>query len=258
MRKIRILYTRNNRSFNNFQGLVKDYLWQNILPEIIHLPLIDSRKISINSREFNYAKEADFIIFTSQSAVNFYPEKLLKNNANSGEFAAIGKITEQALRVKIKAIIQADDDVKIISPKDNFTSEELLKELKINNKRVAIITAKGGRNLLYSELAKNNQCEFIFCYERFNPQENQHIDTEKLQDISAILISSNSALENLERSLPVNLTQLLKSQAVLVAFSERIAETARQNNWQKVLAANQTSELAQLQILDSYFFSLGD
>ena len=146
MRKIKILYTRNNQAFDKFQGLVKDYLWQNILPEIIHLPLIDSRKISINSREFDYAKEADFIIFTSQSSVIFYPEELMKNNTNSGEFAAIGKITEQALRAKIKALIQADDNVKIISPKDNFTSEELLKELKINNKRVAIIAAKGGRN----------------------------------------------------------------------------------------------------------------
>jgi uroporphyrinogen-III synthase len=180
------------------------------------------------------AREADLWIFTSPAAVRFAfrlaPD--LRIPPHTAAFG-VGAGTRRALaRVGVAAL----------APERRRDSEGLLalpQLAAMDGRRVALIGAPGGRDLIASTLrGRGAQVEPIYVHERRAPRlTRRHFDAlAAASDPLVLLLSSAAALGNLIALLPPALLARLRGQ-MLVASSERLAAIAREHGFAQVSVA---------------------
>jgi uroporphyrinogen-III synthase len=171
------------------------------------------------------AREVDMAIFVSPNAVR-YAFVLLPSLrfARSTRICAIGAATARAL--------QRHGVHDVLWPNQRQDSEGLLglPELTpLKRRRIALIGAPGGRELLSSTLRRRGALlQSIDVYRRTDPRlDRRHLDA--LNNAAApllVLLSSAQALANLQRVLPPPLFSRLAAGEGIVS-SLRLAEAAR-------------------------------
>lgn len=224
----RVLYTRAAAYFPAFAEKI-----QTLGGTALHLPLIDTRALPLNTAALNFCQTADYVIFTSAAAVRHFPITA----APQAAAIAIGPATAAALAEKNTAVF--------LTAPAPFNSESLLQIFAPTAKNIAIIAAEGGRQVLIEQLQTHNHCQFIFAYERYNPS-----TTWQCQPLPhAILLSSQTALKNLIEITAQTTLNLLQSQIAVIALSPRIGQAAQSAGFQHVFSAAQADENAQIQQL---------
>ena len=171
-------------------------------------------------------RDADVVIFVSPSAVKFAYALRPLHFARSTHVCAVGATTSLALtRRGVR---------NVVFPRDRADSEGLLAlpELqKLRGKRVALVGAPGGRELLAHTLrARRARLAEIHVYRRVAPRytERQLTALEQAPAPILTLLTSAEALTNLRAQLPLHLFARL-AEGELIVSSERLAERARRS-----------------------------
>ena len=171
------------------------------------------------------ARASDFVVFVSPTAVRYafalHPKLRL---SKTSMICAIGAATEQALRRRgIK---------NVLWPRESQTSEGLLAlpELqRLRGKRVTIVGAPGGRELLAQSLtARKARVTAIHVYRRETPTFRRAplAELEKASIPIITLLTSREVLDNLRAALPLSLFGKLV-EGELIVSSLRLAMIAR-------------------------------
>ncbi|GAA0710918.1 uroporphyrinogen-III synthase [Dokdonella soli] len=180
------------------------------------------------------ARAADLWIFTSPAAVRFAfrlsPSLQMPRRAQA---FGVGAGTARAL---------ARHGIWAIAPHEHADSEGLLAlpELAdVRGRRIALIGAQGGRDLIASTLRRRGATvEAIHVYQRVAPRlTRRHFDAlVAAPDPLVMLISSGEALRNLVSLLPAPLLARLHHQPLVVS-SSRIAGFARDHGFGDIVEA---------------------
>ncbi len=186
-------------------------------------------------KQLRAAQSADIVIFTSPAAVRFsfalVPRLRL---GRTMQVCVPGSGSARALRRR---------GVKnVIHPAGRRDSEGLL-ELplfaRLRNRRVAVVGAPGGRDLLSHELrARGAHVDFVHAYERVRPRlDRRHLHALETAPTPLIsLFSSADALTNLHAALSPALFAHLTANDCVVS-SARIAEIAHTLGFSRVHVA---------------------
>jgi len=165
----------------------------------------------------------DVLIFTSPAAVR-YALALAPLQRGHAAVVAVGRGTARALR---RHGIQAQ------SPHAREDSEGVLSLPALqqaHGRRVAVITAPGGRGLLQQQLlAQGAKLREVYVYQRTASRLNRRHAAAVLQlpPAACVLLSSAEAIGNLKRQLPPQAwVRLCRANAVV--SSERIGAAARE------------------------------
>lgn len=178
------------------------------------------------------ALDDELLIFTSPAAVRFAVRLLpLRTRAT---VLAVGQGTARALR---RHGVDAP-----LAPTGRQDSEGLLDHpvlADVQDRRVALVGAPGGRGVLRAELVtRGAQLREVHVYQRVAPrwQRRQLDAVAHLPADARVLLSSAEALERLRDGLPAAVYARL-SGAVAVVSSERLAEAARAAGFQRIVLA---------------------
>lgn len=171
------------------------------------------------------AHSADVVVFVSPAAVRFaYALRPTLRFARTCLVCAVGAGTARALtRNKV---------AKVVWPRQRQDSEGLLALLpleRLRGKRVVLIGAPGGRDLLVTALrSRRAHVEHLHVYHRDPPQfsARQLAALERAGAPMVTLLSSTEALVNLRQVLPLQVFARLAA-GELVVSSERLAGVAR-------------------------------
>ena len=183
---------------------------------------------------FDRADAFDACIFSSPAAVRYARETLPSLQiAPRGRVFAIGAGTALAL---------ARHGVLAVTPDERSDSEGLL-ELpalaSVEGRRIALVGAPGGRDLIASALRRRGATlEEIHVYERAAPRlTRKHFDAlAGAEDPLITLLSSAEALGHLVELLPTALLQRLQRQSLVVS-SERLADIASGRGFSSIFRA---------------------
>jgi len=185
------------------------------------------------------ASTADVVVFVSPAAVKFaYALRPRLRFARGASVCTIGAATAGAL---------ARRGVRdVLFPRERQDSDGLLGlvELqKLRGKRVAVIGAPGGRELLAQALrARRARVAEIHVYQRTVPRYTR-TQLAALEQTSApllTLLTSAEALANLRAHLPLHLFARLAAGELIIS-SERLAEVARRSLFANVHIATSPS-----------------
>ncbi len=175
----------------------------------------------------------ELVIFTSPAAVRH--AATLTPLHTAAVVLAVGRGTARALRQRgvRGALVPAQQD------SEGLLDHAVLQDLR--DRRVTLVGAPGGRGILRDQLAARGArlCE-VEVYRRMPPRLDRRHVTALLQlPVSArVLLSSNEALQNLCRLLPLPALARLRA-ATAVVSSERIATAAREAGFTRIeLAAS--------------------
>ena len=147
---------------------------------------------------------------------------------------AVGPATAKTLSLLL--------DVDIIQPSGGVTSEDLLKLPLLNDvggKKIAIVRAQGGRELLAGTLrARGAQVDYLEAYRRTPVDYDAAGFCERLKTagVNVLTVTSSESLHRLQTMLADNKEQM--SLLPLLVPSERIALQARELGFVKVVNAN--------------------
>lgn len=204
----------------------------------ILFPVLEIREIT-NQRPLldliERIDEFDLAIFISPNAANKAMSRLKASRTLPArlKIAAVGQGTARELE---KFGVN-----EVITPTTRFDSEALLDlpELsQMEGKRVVIFRGDGGRELLGDTLLKRGAIlEYAECYRRVKP----NLDIAPLLQawasgrIDAVIITSSEGLRNLCDMIGESGQALLKK-TPLFASHERIAQTARQLGFMRVIS----------------------
>ena len=187
--------------------------------------------------QWQEAQGDDVMIFTSPAAVRF-AFALAPMNRTHGDVVAVGQGTARALqRHGIHALV----------PASRQDSEGMLALPSLQHpagRRVALITAPGGRGLLQQQLAERGAVlREVHVYQRTAPRLTQR-HAEALLQMSpdaCVLLSSIEALQHLQRQLPVTAWERLR-QATAVVSSERVEAAARAAGFARIHRASSANQ----------------
>jgi uroporphyrinogen-III synthase len=192
--------------------------------------------------QWHEAQSDDVLIFTSPAAVR-YAFALAPLNKTHGDVIAVGQGTARALqRHGIRAQVPA-------SRQDSEGMLALPSLQHPSGRRVALITAPGGRGLMQQQLAERGAIlREVHVYQRTAPRLTRRHAEALLQMSSdvCVLLSSIEALQHLKQQLPVTAWERLR-RATAVVSSERIEAAARAAGFARIHrapSANQTDLLA--------------
>lgn len=177
------------------------------------------------------AQRDELLIFTSPAAVRY--ALALGPCATQATAIAVGRGTARALQrhgipAQIPAARQASEGVL-----------QLPAMQSLHGKRVALITAPGGRGLLQEQITtRGASLREVHVYQRGAPRLNRrHIDTVlHLPSTACVLLSSGEALQHLRERLPDPAWQRL-CQATAIVSSERLAEQVRSAGFKQLRVA---------------------
>nr|WP_255682336.1 uroporphyrinogen-III synthase [Dyella sp. 2HG41-7] len=182
--------------------------------------------------QWREAQRDDVLIFTSPAAVR-YALALAPFTETHGAVIAVGRGTARALQ---RHGIAAE------TPASRQDSEGLLAlpSLEhVHGRRIALITAPGGRGLLPQQLAERGaQLRYVYVYQRTASRLTQH-HIEAVQQLPAdayVLLSSAEAIQNLHAQLPATVWRRL-CEATAIVSSERIAQAAREAGFVRLYPA---------------------
>lgn len=218
----------------------------------IDFPLINIQAKSLSAKEramLVSLDHYDFIFFISVNAVNF-ALKLIDGKIEQLQQAcvvAVGKATAQAL---------AEAGVnELLTPKQGFNSEAVLAlpECQLmSESRCLIVRGDGGRELLACTLRdRGAEVDYIEVYEKSLPQQNCEQVKTYLQnkEISAILIYSAIALDNLMFLLAGDKLKESLLSTPLVVISSRISVAAKKIGFKQIIVAAESSDAAMVNAL---------
>lgn len=181
---------------------------------------------------------ADWIVVSSQNAVHFAPEEVLKALQTSpAKVVTMGPATTEALMTKGVSVF--------FTPKEGTDSEKLLaepffQENDVANQKIILLAGEGGRTLLHDTLkVRGATVNWVKVYRQEQPP---LALSEVLQDWSSsqgsfcFIAMSQNSLTNFLENVPVKHRNWLRMQAFLVV-SERIAEVARKWEIQHIYIA---------------------
>jgi uroporphyrinogen-III synthase len=177
------------------------------------------------------AQHDDFMIFTSPAAVRY--ALALEPCDARGIVISVGRGTARALQrhgidAQIPAARQASEGVL-----------QLPAMQSLQGKRVALVTAPGGRGLLQEQItARGAWLRELHVYRRGAPRLNRrHLEAVlHLPSSACVLLSSGEAMQHLMERLPVEAWQHL-CHAMAIVSSERLAEQARSAGFRSVHVA---------------------
>jgi uroporphyrinogen-III synthase len=173
----------------------------------------------------------DVLIFTSPAAVRY--AFALAPCVTDAAVIAVGKATARALhRHGIDAQTPA-------ARQDSEGVLDLPSLQQLTDKRVALVTAPGGRGLLQQQLvARGASLREVHVYGRGAPRLNRrHFDAVlRLPETACVLLSSGEAIQQLMARLPGEAWQRL-CQATAVVSSERMAEQAKAAGFKRLHVA---------------------
>lgn len=173
--------------------------------------------------QWREAQHDDVLIFTSPAAVR-YAWALAPFADTHGAVIAVGHGTARALR-------RLGIDAEIPASRQDSEGVLALPSLQqLRGRRIALITAPGGRGLMPQQLAERGAVlRHVHVYQRTASRlTRRHI--EAVQHLTAgacVLLSSAEAIQNLQAQLPALAWQRL-CEATAIVSSERIAQAARQ------------------------------
>jgi uroporphyrinogen-III synthase len=184
----------------------------------------------------------DVLIFTSPAAVRY--AIALAPCTTSATMIAVGNATARALHrhgidAQVPAVRQDSEGVLQLAALQQSAG-----------KRVALITAPGGRGLLQQELvARGALLREVHVYGRGAARLNRrHVDAVlHLPVRSYVLLSSGEAIQHLMQYLPDEARQRL-CQATAIVSSERIAEQAHRAGFKQL---HQAASAAQADLLST-------
>jgi uroporphyrinogen-III synthase len=172
------------------------------------------------------ARSSDVVIFVSPAAVKYTFALARLRFSRTTQVCAMGEATARALRRRgVK---------QILIPHDEQTSEGLfaLPQLqRLRGKRVVIVGAPGGRDLLANTLkSRKARVQSVHVYRRMPPRfRRDQLDAIEVADAPLItLITSEEILENLRAVLPLPLFGKLAA-GELVVSSLRLAMAAQRS-----------------------------
>lgn len=175
----------------------------------------------------------DVWIFASPAAVRFGVALLPAVRRARGHVFGLGDGTARALaRNRIDAVI----------PADRSDSEGLLalRELaKVRGRRIALVGAPGGRDLIAPALRRRGaKVDALHVYRRTAPRlTRRHFDAlDAAPDPLITLVSSGEALANLVALLPAPQVERMRGQIIVVS-SARLAAVARENAFAEIVLA---------------------
>ncbi|RUL69672.1 uroporphyrinogen-III synthase [Dyella choica] len=188
------------------------------------------------------AQHDEVLVFSSPAAVR-YALLLAPLNREHGTVIAVGQGTARALhRHGIDAQVPA-------SRQDSEGVLSLPPFQQPHGKRVALITAPGGRGLMQQQLVQRGaKLREVHVYRRAASRLNRRHQEAVLQlpATACVLFSSTEALQNLKGQLPAAAWEHL-CQAIAIVSSERIEEAAQRAGFQRIhraASANQADLLA--------------
>lgn len=202
-----------------------------VLPGLSLRSTDDAQRVAAHLRT---ARAADAWVFTSPAAVRFaFRITPTLRIAARGHVFGVGAGTLRALM---------RHGIRGIAPNERSDSEGLLAlpELAdVRGRRIALVGAPGGRDLIATTLRKRGAgVEAIHVYERVPPRlTRRHFDAlARASDPLITLISSGEALANLVALLPAGLLARLRRQTLIVS-SARLAALARENGFENIRVA---------------------
>ncbi|RDS80209.1 uroporphyrinogen-III synthase [Dyella monticola] len=169
-----------------------------------------------------HAQHDDVLIFTSPAAVRYAFALAPWPQARDGVIA-VGQGTARALKrhgIAAHAPATRQDSEGVLAV-------PLLEHL--HGKRIALITAPGGRGLLRQQLAERGACvREVHVYQRTAPRlSRRHSESARqLPATACVLFSSAEAIQNLKQQLPSPAWEQL-CRATAVVSSERIEAAAQ-------------------------------
>lgn len=172
-------------------------------------------------------------IFTSPAAVRF--AFLLRPSLRVARDAAFALGAGTA-----RALARHGIDARI--PADRSDSEGLLamgEFARVRGRRIALIGAPGGRNLIAPALRRRGATlEAIHVYRRVAPRlTSRHLDAlDVARDPLIMLVSSGEGLANLVALLPAPQIERLRGQIIVVS-SARLAGAARKHGFVEIVVA---------------------
>ncbi len=179
------------------------------------------------------ARSCDLLVFTSPAAAHAAARLLLLQQLRPGSLAAVGQGTARALRRHGATTVQAPQ---------RMDSEGLLALpalADLHDKRVALITAPGGRGVIAAEVQRRGaHLQRVDVYDRV-PLPLSPALLARLQALpgAAVLVaSSGEAFERVLQQLPLPLRERWQQQPVVVA-SERLAALAATHGFAHVQVA---------------------
>ena len=191
-----------------------------LLPGLSLRAAPDTQQVRVQWRD---AQRDDVLIFTSPAAVR-YASALAPLGRTHGAVIAVGQGTARAMqRLGVAAEMPA-------SRQDSEGVLALPSLQQLRGRRIAMITAPGGRGLMPQQLAERGAVlRHVYVYQRAAARlTRRHV--EAVQQLSAdtcVLFSSAEAIENLRAQLPPSAWQNL-CKATAIVSSERIAQAAQQ------------------------------
>jgi uroporphyrinogen-III synthase len=150
-----------------------------------------------------------------------------------------------------------DFGIHAVTPGANMSSEGLLDLPYLRNvegQRVLIVKGEGGRHTLRTELLQRGALvDELACYRRGLPDlpEGELAAQIARWEIDVILLSSGEGLANLLLLLSPAETSKLKAVGLIVP-SERVAMMARQAGFDRVVTAENASDVAMLRALQEW------
>jgi uroporphyrinogen-III synthase len=201
------------------------------------LSLRGSSDASHARAQWQEAQDDDVLIFTSPAAVR-YAFALAPLKQTHGDVVAVGQGTARALqRHGIHAQV----------PASRQDSEGMLALPSLQHpagRRVALVTAPGGRGLMQQQLAERGAIlHEVHVYQRSAPRlTRRHAEALlQLSPDACVLLSSIEALQHLQQQLPVTAWERLR-QATAVVSSERIEVAARMAGFARIYRASSANQ----------------
>lgn len=229
----RVLYTRDKAHWQKIAPLLRA-----LGAEAVHLPVLSTRRVSLSQAQIDGLTHCSDWVFTSVNAVRHL---ITQTDVRPKSAIAIGKKTAQALQsVGISPVYVAP------AP---YTSEALLACWRPSGRKIAIIAAAGGRMVLKTHLAQENAVREVYAYERYCPTRCYHLT----KPVSAIVIASQTGLDNLIKISQRQQLKLLQCAACVVAISERVQMYAYQQGFLSAIAAASATEEAQIEGLRQWW-----
>lgn len=200
-----------------------------LLPGLSLRPASDRQQAQQQWRD---AQRDDVLIFTSPASVR-YAFALASPGHAHGSMVAVGRSTVKALQrhgIAAQAPASRQDSEGVLAL-------SFLQSLQ--GRRIALITAPGGRGLLQQQLAERGAIvREVHVYQRCASRLNRHHvqAVQQLTSNACVLVSSAEALQNLHAQLPAAAWKQLCA-AMAIVSSKRIEAAARTAGFFRVTRA---------------------
>ena len=232
-----LLYTRNRAHWQRFAPHARRL---GAIPW--HLPLMDTRRETLDARALHHCEHADALVFASANAVIHLLAQYRPKDRQM--LVSIGEKTAASLRDA------GHRDIRVAPPP--YDSEALLQVFRPHGLRIALIGAPGGRPLLRKALLGDNRVVSITAYRRYNPTNAWPYNPGTLD---VIFLGSVQTLRHLTEITPQNALKLLECRVLVAAMSPRIASAAAKTGFVHCISSRLADETQLIEALCAWWLA---